>query len=194
MPAEALRLVMVNLLGNALKYATPLTTVRVAARPVGPARLAVSVTNAGPPITAADRERIFEPFVQLDSSLTRSASGVGLGLHIVRRLVDSYGGTVEVESADGLVTFTIVIPAVVAIAGRGPARPGAGGRRRPASAERLTGRSTVRRSQPPRPLVPSIRGVATRGAAGWTASASAGSTPGTSTRGSGTPPSSACSP
>ena len=115
MPAEALRLVMVNLLGNALKYATPLTTGRVAARPAGPARLAVSVTNAGPPITAADRERIFEPFVQLDSSLTRSASGVGLGLHIVRRLVDSYGGTVEVDSADGLVTFTIVIPAVVAL-------------------------------------------------------------------------------
>jgi signal transduction histidine kinase len=112
MPAEALRLVMVNLLGNALKYATPLTTVSVAARPVGPSLLAVSVTNAGPPITAGDRERIFDPFVQLDSSLTRSASGVGLGLHIVRRLVDSYGGSVEVESADGLVTFTITVPAV----------------------------------------------------------------------------------
>jgi signal transduction histidine kinase len=115
MPAEALRLVMVNLLGNALKYATPLTTVGVVARPAGPDMLAVSVTNAGPPITAADRERIFEPFVQLDSSLTRSASGVGLGLHIVRRLVDSYGGTVDVESAGGLVTFTIVIPAVLSV-------------------------------------------------------------------------------
>ena len=48
MPAEALRLVMVNLLGNALKYATPLTTVRVAARAAGPSLLAVSVSNAGP--------------------------------------------------------------------------------------------------------------------------------------------------
>jgi signal transduction histidine kinase len=113
MPAEALRLVMVNLLGNALKYATPLTCVRVAARPAGPAMLAVSVSNDGPPITAADRRRIFEPFVQLDSSLTRSASGVGLGLHIVRRLVESYGGTVAVDSADGLVTFTVTLPAVV---------------------------------------------------------------------------------
>jgi signal transduction histidine kinase len=115
MPAEALRLVMVNLLGNALKYATPLTTVRVAARPAGPSLLAVSVSNVGPPITQADRERIFEPFVQLDSSLTRSASGVGLGLHIVRRLVESYGGTVEVDSVDGLITFTVAVPTVVPI-------------------------------------------------------------------------------
>jgi signal transduction histidine kinase len=113
MPAEALRLVMVNLLGNALKYATPLTTVQVAARPAGPGMLAVSVTNAGPTITAADRKRIFEPFVQLDSSLTRSASGVGLGLHIVRRLVESYGGTVDVSSAEDLITFTVTVPAVL---------------------------------------------------------------------------------
>jgi signal transduction histidine kinase len=119
MPAEALRLVMVNLLGNALKYATPLTTVRVAARQAGPSLVAVSVANAGPPITPADRKRIFEPFVQLDSSLTRSASGVGLGLHIVRRLVDSYGGAVDVDSTDGVVTFTVTIPTVATA----PARP-----------------------------------------------------------------------
>ena len=115
MPAEALRLVMVNLLGNALKYATPLTTVRVAARAAGPSLLAVSVSNAGPTITPADRERMFEPFVQLDSSLTRSASGVGLGLHIVRRLVESYGGTAAVDSVDGLITFTVAVPTVVPI-------------------------------------------------------------------------------
>ena len=113
MPAEALRLVMVNLLGNALKYATPLTTVRLNTRAAGPSLLAVSVTNIGPPITLADRARIFEPFVQLDSSLTRSAAGVGLGLHIVRRLVESYGGMVDVDSADGLVTFTVTVPAVL---------------------------------------------------------------------------------
>jgi signal transduction histidine kinase len=118
MPAEALRLVMVNLLGNALKYATPLTTVQVAARQAGPSLVAVSVANAGPPITPADRKRIFEPFVQLDSSLTRSASGVGLGLHIVRRLVDSYGGTVDVDSTDGVVTFTVTIPTVAAAPAR----------------------------------------------------------------------------
>jgi signal transduction histidine kinase len=125
---------MVNLLGNALKYATPLTTVRVAARPAGPSLLAVSVANAGPPITPEDRERVFEPFVQLDSSLTRSASGVGLGLHIVRRLVDSYGGTVDVESADGLVTFTITLPTVEPAGdedGLGPEPAAVGARHQP---------------------------------------------------------------
>jgi signal transduction histidine kinase len=127
-PAEALRLVTVNLLGNALKYATPLTMVRVAAH-AGPAPrdlIALSVSNAGPPITPADQERIFEPFVQLDSSLTRSASGVGLGLHIVRRLVESYGGSVAVESGDGLVTFTVCLPLASPPADDQPATVGAG--------------------------------------------------------------------
>ena len=123
MPAEALRLVMVNLLGNALKYATPLTTVRLTTRAAGPSLLAVSVTNVGPPITLADRARIFEPFVQLDSSLTRSVAGVGLGLHIVRRLVESYGGTVEVDSTGDLVTFTVAVPTVVSVVAEGGAGP-----------------------------------------------------------------------
>jgi signal transduction histidine kinase len=125
-PAEALRLVTVNLLGNALKYATPLTMVRVTAHdePLGDL-IALSVSNAGPPITPADQERIFEPFVQLDSSLTRSASGVGLGLHIVRRLVESYGGTVAVASGDGLVTFTVCLPLISRPADDQPATVGA---------------------------------------------------------------------
>jgi signal transduction histidine kinase len=120
---------MVNLLGNALKYATPLTTVRVLVKPAGPSLLAVSVSNVGPPITAADRQRIFEPFVQLDSSLTRSASGVGLGLHIVRRLVESYGGTVGVDSTGDLVTFTVTVRTVAPLAADAGPEPAAVGAR-----------------------------------------------------------------
>src|SRR6266516_2140356 len=86
-------------------------------------RVAVEVSNAGQPIPPADRERIFQPFVQLDSSTTRTASGVGLGLHIVRRLVESFGGTVEVDSdVAGMVTFTVRVP--MASRRRDPARLG----------------------------------------------------------------------
>ena len=96
---------------------------REVAMPAGASLLAVSVSNIGLPITAADRARIFEPFVQLDSSLTRSVAGVGLGLHIVRRLVESYGGTVEVDSTGDLVTFTVAVPTVVSVVAEGGAGP-----------------------------------------------------------------------
>jgi signal transduction histidine kinase len=151
---EALRLVMTNLLGNALKYATPGTTVSVSAWvEVGAGaaregdRLAVAVSNAAPPIPPGDRERIFEPFVQLDSSATRAASGVGLGLHIVRRLVESFGGTVELDCAaaglaaavapgppagkadGGIVTFTVRLPLAAGRSGASAATPrGSAGR------------------------------------------------------------------
>jgi signal transduction histidine kinase len=114
--AEALRLVLANLLGNAVKYATPGTVVRVraAVEPPAPGRLLLAVSNAAPPIPPEDRVRVFEPFVQLDSSITRAGSGVGLGLHIVRRLVEAYHGQVAVDSADGLVVFIVRLPLAAA--------------------------------------------------------------------------------
>lgn len=60
-----------------------------------------SVTDTGIGIDAEDLKRLFQPFVQVDSSLNRQFQGTGLGLALVRKLTDLHGGSVEVESEPG---------------------------------------------------------------------------------------------
>jgi signal transduction histidine kinase len=105
-----LRQVLVNLVGNAVKF-TPAGEVVISVR-WSEARLALSVRDTGIGISAAQRERIFQPFVQADASTTRRFGGTGLGLTIVHRLVDAQGGAVSVDSVEGTgSTFTVTLPA-----------------------------------------------------------------------------------
>jgi signal transduction histidine kinase len=117
MSADALHLVLVNLIGNAIKYAIPDTVVSVRGGQLESGdRVYVTVANAGPPIAEEDLNRIFEPFVQLDSSATRKVHGMGLGLHIVRRVVDIYEGSVGMSYEDGQVLFRVELPSPPSIA------------------------------------------------------------------------------
>jgi signal transduction histidine kinase/CheY-like chemotaxis protein len=107
--------VLVNLLGNALKFTEQGTiSMRVAAHPaVDGAKLLVrfSVTDTGIGIAAADIERIFQDFTQLDESYTRRYQGAGLGLTISRQIVEKMGGSMEVTSRPGAgSTFSFIIP------------------------------------------------------------------------------------
>jgi signal transduction histidine kinase len=88
---EAVLQVLGNLLDNAAKHAPDRAPIRVVARRAG-ALAVVSVEDAGPGVPAAERERIFERFTQLDSGATRQAGGVGLGLYIARQLAQAQGG------------------------------------------------------------------------------------------------------
>ena len=82
-----LRQVLLNLLGNAVKF-TPSGAVTLYVAEVGDS-VVFTVTDTGPGIPPADCERIFEPFIQLDQTLTRVHGGTGLGLAITKRLVSS---------------------------------------------------------------------------------------------------------
>jgi PAS domain S-box-containing protein len=95
--AARLQQIMSNLLSNAVKF-TPeggCVTVQV---DTDPAAVTIAVTDTGRGIDRADLPRVFEPFWQVDTTLTRTDSGLGLGLAIVRSLVEAHGGTVRAES------------------------------------------------------------------------------------------------
>jgi signal transduction histidine kinase len=101
--------VLLNLVGNAIKF-TDVGAVRIAAYPDGDA-FVVAVSDTGPGIAEADRQRIFEEFQQADSSSTRKKGGTGLGLSIAKRIVELHGGRIWVESAVGRgSTFSFRIP------------------------------------------------------------------------------------
>ncbi len=104
-----------NLLENALKYSPRDRPCTVAARQDGE-RLVLWVRDQGIGIPEKELRRIFDRFYQVDRSGTRLARGVGLGLTLVRELVDALGGTIAVDSGVGRGScFTVTLPL------RGPA-------------------------------------------------------------------------
>ena len=95
---EALARVLVNLVDNAARFAASRVEVNLVAAD-GVARL--TVTDDGPGVKEADRERVFERFTRLDEARARGTddSGAGLGLAIVRSIVTSFGGTITLDFA-----------------------------------------------------------------------------------------------
>ena len=107
--ADKVRQILVNLLGNAVKF-TERGTVRLAIT-VGEEEIAFAVTDTGIGIAPENRARLFLPFSQLDTSLTRRHGGTGLGLYISHRLASMLGGRLEMESSPGRgSTFTLLLP------------------------------------------------------------------------------------
>ncbi|MGL4555331.1 MAG: ATP-binding protein, partial [Gemmataceae bacterium] len=123
--AGRLRQVIVNLVGNALKFTEHgEVTVDADAAPAGPGRveLRVAVRDTGIGIPADKLEAIFEPFTQADGATTRKYGGTGLGLTISARLVDLMGGRIWAESVPGR-GATFHFTAVFATASRAGASP-----------------------------------------------------------------------
>lgn len=89
-----------NLVDNAIKYCPARATVTVSAKAID-GIVAITVTDTGPGIEPAHRERIFERFYRVDAGRSRAVGGTGLGLSIVKHWVEAMDGTVRAEEAPG---------------------------------------------------------------------------------------------
>lgn len=105
--------VLHNLVGNAIKF-TESGSVRVKVRANQPDRLAFEVVDTGIGMSAAQVARIFDTFEQADASTARRFGGSGLGMTIVRRLIDLMGGEITIDSEPGRgtrIAITFRVPA-----------------------------------------------------------------------------------
>jgi signal transduction histidine kinase len=121
--AQAIR----NLGRNAIDHSAEHTgLVRLEVTDLGSGRLSFAVVDDGPGIPAADRERVFERLYRIDPSRSRVAGGAGLGLSIVRAIVEAHGGEVKIDSVPGGrgARVEFVLPGFVAApGGRAPGPP-----------------------------------------------------------------------
>ncbi len=109
---EKLQQILFNLLSNAIKFTDAGGRVMLECAAVAGGQVAMRVTDTGHGIAADQLERVFQPFVQIDTKLTRASEGTGLGLAISRELARGMGGELVAESQVGVGSvFTLTLPA-----------------------------------------------------------------------------------
>jgi signal transduction histidine kinase len=109
---KRLHQILVNLVGNAIKF-TDVGTIELKVSMASEECVQIDVRDSGIGIAAKNLELLFQPFMQVDGRLSRSYEGTGLGLALVKSLVDAHGGSVEVDSTVGVGScFSIALPAL----------------------------------------------------------------------------------
>jgi signal transduction histidine kinase/CheY-like chemotaxis protein len=115
---QRLRQILINILGNAVKFTRQgeirihVFMVQSSETPSGQVTLGFEIKDTGIGIFPGQIQRLFQPFAQVDSSVTRKYGGIGLGLSISQRLVELMNGRITVDSTPGAgSTFTFTIQA-----------------------------------------------------------------------------------
>lgn len=109
--ARLIRQVLVNLLGNAIRYTPEGGRITIAAALQPDGAFAFTISDNGPGIPESKRAQVMEPFVQLKESQSVSGEGAGLGLPIAQRLVEAHGGTLQIRPPGAIGTeVTMILP------------------------------------------------------------------------------------
>ncbi len=107
---DKLQRVLDNLIRNAVSYSFPNTAIALTMAPAGEGQLRLQLQNHGRTIPPEKLCHIFEQFYRADSSRATGTGGAGLGLAIAREIVELHGGSIQAESADQTITFTVLLP------------------------------------------------------------------------------------
>ena len=110
--ARALKRILLNLLSNAAKFTMPGGAVTLSSALLATGEVEIAVADTGIGIEPAAMEKILQPFGQADTSLTRSFEGAGLGLPLVKSMIEMHGGRLVLDSTPGAGTrVAIILPA-----------------------------------------------------------------------------------
>ena len=102
--------VLENLLDNAHKFTPVAGDIHIRTLMAGPNQASIEIANTATDVKAEELSRLFERFYRCDRARTGRSAGSGLGLPIARDLVELHGGRLEVNLADGVITFRLTIP------------------------------------------------------------------------------------
>jgi signal transduction histidine kinase len=106
-----LEMIFGNLIDNAVKYGGQPPRVIVTATPLGLSRISIRIQDNGTGVAPENRRRIFQMFVRGNDELQRTRTGTGLGLYIVRTLVNLLQGRINVTNAPGGGSvFEVILP------------------------------------------------------------------------------------
>lgn len=105
----AIEQALVNLLDNAIKFSPKSGRVRVILRP----GWELAISDDGPGIPKKDHNRIFERFTRLENELRRETKGTGIGLSIVKHIVEAHGGTITVDGSTFTIKSNISVPVMI---------------------------------------------------------------------------------
>jgi signal transduction histidine kinase len=107
---ESITQIFINLLDNAIKYNKPYGHIYVKSYVKDKSTL-IEIKDSGIGISEELREKVFEPFYRIDKDRSRETGGTGLGLALVKKLVEAQKGTIKIlNTADDGTTFQIVFP------------------------------------------------------------------------------------
>lgn len=108
---DVLELAIINLLNNAVKYSKPPAKITISMSTLNEDEVELKISDQGIGIEPDDLEHIFERFYTVDKARSRRLGGAGLGLSIVKTIIDKHDGTITAASTVGHgTTFTIVLP------------------------------------------------------------------------------------